>query len=44
MKILTKILLLIGLASSLSTAFAEKKNILIIRGKSTHQGYSAQQQ
>ena len=40
MKILSKIILLIGLVSFIGTALAEKKNVLIIRGKSTHQKYA----
>lgn len=36
MTIASKLLLLVALAGCLSTAYAEKKNILIIRGVSTH--------
>lgn len=40
MIILPKLLLLLGLMTCIGTALAEKKNILIIRGDSTHQKFS----
>jgi len=40
LKIASRFLLFVGLLFSLGTALAEKKNILIIRGESTHSGYS----
>ena len=40
MKILTKLLLSATLVASIGTALADKQNILIIRGPSTHQKFS----